>query len=139
MLSFAYKWFGESGTRVHTLPQYRLYKKDPFDDSKLIEDLWKLFDEADIIIGHNINSFDIKKANTRFIENGLMPPSNYQTIDTLRVAKKYFGFTSNKLMELQKRGYKYTRTGTQQRFQCKACHSWSSSRVNIITKKPIVK
>ena len=35
--------------------------------------------------------------NSRFIVHGLMPPSSYFTVDTLIVAKKLFGFSSNKL------------------------------------------
>lgn len=45
---------------------------------------------------HNCN-FDIPKANSRFIVHGLEPPSSYQVIDTLTIAKKQFGFSSNKL------------------------------------------
>ena len=35
--------------------------------------------------------------NTRFILNGLNPPSSYKVIDTLEVARKEFKFSSNKL------------------------------------------
>ena len=67
------------------------------DDSNIMASLWKLIDEADILIGHNINRFDCKRINTRFIVHGLQPPSPYQTIDTLVAAKKHFSFSSNKL------------------------------------------
>lgn len=70
------------------------------NDSRIVKLLWKAFDDADIIIAHNGNSFDIPRMNTRFILNGLEPPTPYQTIDTLKVAKKQFGFTSNKLQAL---------------------------------------
>ena len=35
--------------------------------------------------------------NTRFLENGLRPATPYKSIDTLKIAKRVFGFTSNKL------------------------------------------
>jgi hypothetical protein len=38
--------------------------------------------------------------NTRFIFHDLTPPEPYKTIDTLKVAKKYFAFNSNKLDDL---------------------------------------
>jgi DNA polymerase elongation subunit (family B)/DNA-directed RNA polymerase subunit RPC12/RpoP len=100
MLSFAYKWLGEKKTYVHSLPDYPLYKKDKLNDQELVKELWKLFDEADIIIAHNGNSFDIKKANARFIKHKLPPPSPYRMIDTKLVAKKYLKMDSNKLDDI---------------------------------------
>ncbi len=102
MLSFAFKWLGEEKTHVFGLPQYPLYKKDKMNDKQLVESLWKLFDEADIIIAHNGNSFDIKKSNARFIFHGMKPPSPYKSIDTKLVAKRSFNFNSNKLDDLGK-------------------------------------
>lgn len=67
------------------------------DDSRIVKDLWKLFDEADIIVAHNGNYFDIPRMNSRFVINGLPSPSPYFRVDTCNVAKKQFGFSSNKL------------------------------------------
>lgn len=100
MLSFAYKWLGDKKTHVRSLPDYPLYKKDKYDDHALVRELWSLFDEADIIIAHNGNSFDIKKSNARFIKHKLPPPSPAKYIDTKLVAKKYLKMDSNKLDDL---------------------------------------
>lgn len=67
------------------------------DDSRIVKDLWKLFDEADIVVAHNGNRFDIPKVNSRFVIHGLTPPSSYFKVDTCNVAKYTFGFSSNKL------------------------------------------
>lgn len=72
-------------------------QKDIRDDKELLKVAWKLMNEADIIVGQNSKSFDIKKLNARFILNGMKPPSSYKQFDTMRIAKKYFAFTSNKL------------------------------------------
>lgn len=100
ILSFAYKWLGEKTTHVCSLPDYLLYKKDPKNDKELMRTLWTLFNEADIVIGHNSNAHDDKKSNARFIQHGFMPPKPYKTIDTLKVARRYFKFDSNKLDRL---------------------------------------
>lgn len=71
--------------------------KDIQDDSKILKQIWELLDEADIIITQNGKSFDVKKLNARFILNGMQPPSSFKHIDTMRIAKKKFAFTSNKL------------------------------------------
>lgn len=71
--------------------------KDKTNDKKIIEQAHALMKEADILLGHNIDRFDIKKMNARFIKYGLDPLPKIQTIDTLKIAKRYFSFTSNKL------------------------------------------
>jgi hypothetical protein len=99
ILSFAYKWFGDKKTKVLGLPDFKGYKPGG-KDKELLKYLWKLLNEADIVIAQNGNAFDIKKINTRFLEWGMMPPSPYKTIDTLTVARRYFSFNSNKLDDL---------------------------------------
>lgn len=100
MLSFAYKWLGEKTVHVKSLPDYKLYAKDKTNDKALVVELHKLFNEADVIIAHNGDQFDIKKSNARFLVHGLQAPSSYKTIDTKKVAKRYFNFNSNKLDDL---------------------------------------
>ena len=114
MLSFSYKWMGEKKVYTHALPDYPGYKRNKEDDSSLLCDLHKLFDEADILIAHNGDRFDVRKTNARFIINGMLPPSPYKTIDTLKVARRHFHFDSNKLGDLGeylKLGKKLVHTG----------------------------
>jgi len=100
MLSFAYKWLGEKTVKAYSLPDFPLYKKEPENDKALVKKLWELFNEADVVIAHNGDQFDMRKANAFFIANGLTPPSPYKTVDTKKVAKRYFMFNSNKLDDL---------------------------------------
>lgn len=72
------------------------------DDSRIVKSLWKLLDEADIVIAHNGDSFDVPNMNTRFVVHNIPPTSPYQTIDTRLVAKRQFGFTHNSLNGLAK-------------------------------------
>lgn len=102
MLSYAYKWLGDKNVKVASLPMFGSYKKDKTNDGMLLMTLWKLLDEADIVIGHNVDRFDIRKINARFLAQGFSPPSPYKTIDTLKVARKYFFLNSNKLAHLSK-------------------------------------
>lgn len=100
MLSFAYKTLGEKTTHVKGLIDYPGYKSKKSDDKKLMQDLWKVLDEADIVIGHNLDRFDVRKANARFLIHGMPPPSPYKTVDTLKIARKVFKFNSNSLDDL---------------------------------------
>lgn len=103
MLCFAAKWLGEKRVITYALPDYsRRFAKDKEDDSALVGELWRLFDEADVIIAHNGDRFDLKKSNARFIKHGLTPPSPYKSIDTLKIARAKFAFVSNRLNDLGK-------------------------------------
>ena len=101
-LCFAWKWADKKKVTTYALPDYSNFKKCKEDDTALIKQLWHLLDEADIIIAHNGDAFDIKKANARFLSIGLLPPSPYKTIDTLKIARREFKFDSNKLDDLGK-------------------------------------
>jgi hypothetical protein len=70
------------------------------DDNRIMKSLWNLVNQADIIVAHNGRGFDFKKMNSRFILNGFPPPSSYETVDTLQVARSIFGFSSNALTYL---------------------------------------
>jgi hypothetical protein len=100
ILSYAVKWAHEKKIHVKGLIDYPGYENDVENDEKLVSDLWAVFDEADILVAHNGDNFDIVKANTRFILHKLSPPSPYKTVDTLKVARKIFKFDSNKLDDL---------------------------------------
>jgi hypothetical protein len=100
LLSFAYKIAGEKKVYTKCLSDYPSYKKDLENDKALVADLWSVFDSADIIVGHNLDKFDIKKSNARFLTHRFNPPSPYRTVDTLKVARRSFKLDSNKLDDL---------------------------------------
>lgn len=96
LLSFAYQRPGEK-TRALCLADMPGYKKDKLNDFLLVKEAWKLFNEADVIIGQNSDAFDIKWLNTRFLMHHLPPPKPYKTLDTLKISRKFFKHLSNKL------------------------------------------
>jgi len=94
ILSWSAKWLCEDkimGQKV------TVKEAENREDKSIIEGLWKLLDEAHVVIAHNLRGFDLKKANARFKMNDLTPPSPYQMIDTLLEARKHFAFSCNKL------------------------------------------
>lgn len=103
MLCWSAKWLGEKKIYSSALVDFpKAYKKDPENDKYVLKKLWKLLDEADIVVAHNCRRFDVRKSNARFIMNDMTPPSPYKIIDTLESARSYFFFTSNKLNDLGK-------------------------------------
>jgi len=91
ILSFAYQWF-PGKTEVVAC--------DLHSEFQLLAKLHKLLDEAEIVIAHNGDSFDIKKINSRLIIHKFKPPSPYRTIDTKKEAKRVAAFDSNSLNNL---------------------------------------
>ena len=97
ILSVAWKWVGDKDI------QFARKSKKKGNDQGLTRLIWDLFDQADIVIAHNGDSFDQRKCSARFIELGLGPPSPFQTIDTKKVAARAAMNYSNKLDELARR------------------------------------
>lgn len=91
LLCFAYK-INDGATRSLSLKDYT--------EKQMVKELWRLFDEADVLIAQNGDRFDMRVANKLFLKHGLNPPSPYKTVDTLKLARKYFKFDSNKLDHL---------------------------------------
>lgn len=95
VLSWSAKWLGDDPSKV--MYQDQRGAKNIEDDKSLLQGIWDLLNEADVVITQNGKSFDQKKLNARFIMNGFQPPGSYKHIDTKVIASKHFGFTSNKL------------------------------------------
>lgn len=102
ILCFAYKWLDEK--KVHTIGQddFKSHKPGLNNDKDVVQALRDLFDEADVVIAHNGNSFDQKICQARMMKHNLAPPSPYKQIDTKLVAKRFGRFESNKLDDLGK-------------------------------------
>jgi predicted RNA-binding Zn-ribbon protein involved in translation (DUF1610 family) len=92
ILCFAAKWLGE--------PDIIFKRVYDDDDYLVVAALFELLHEADIVVAHNGDRFDIPKIIGRGLLHGYPPPSNFHQIDTLKVARKKFGFLSNSLKDL---------------------------------------
>jgi len=76
------------------------FAQDKREDRQLTEGLHDLLQNADILVGHNIDRFDLKKFNTKAAKYNLEPLRKIITYDTLKMARKYFAVTSNSLWYL---------------------------------------
>lgn len=98
--SYAAKWLHDDRVFARSLPDYKGYRAGSYDDRALTLDLWKLFNEADVLVAHNGNQFDIKVVQGRFLVHDLKPPSPIKRIDTKLMVKAVARFNSNKLDDL---------------------------------------
>jgi hypothetical protein len=93
VMSWAAKWLGSKEVFYRDQSE----ADDIEDDTEILKPIWSLLDEADIVIAHYGDRFDIPKLNFRFEVKGLGPYANPRSIDTKKVAKKKLGSISNKL------------------------------------------
>lgn len=100
ILCASWKWVsGGKDKKVHNIC---VDSDDVFNDEAVVRKVWELINEASIVIGHNMAAFDLKKFNARAVYYGLPPTSPVVVIDTLKIARQNFAFTSNKLAYLAK-------------------------------------
>ena len=100
ILSFAYAYEGDP--EVYTVgaweaPDWKPGLMERDRDGYLAERLWAFFDAVDVVVAHNGNKFDQKKANARFLRHGMTPPSPYIEVDTLLLSRTFFGLDSHRL------------------------------------------
>ena len=107
-LGVGLKWYGKKGYYLG-LEDYRGYKplikryKDgsfkitPPNLRPMLQDVWNHLDEADVVIGWNSDSFDIKKLNDYFLREGFPPYSPIISVDVMKKKKQVAASDSNKL------------------------------------------
>lgn len=80
-----------------------MFKLDVNNDLVVVSKLREVFQDVDVIVGHNSKKFDTKRLNTRLIYWGLEPlPSGIHQVDTLLEIRKIAAFSSNRLDYLGK-------------------------------------
>lgn len=90
VICLAYKF--ESEQKIHTLQW-----DDKQSDYKLLKEFVPIMQEADEIIGHNHQGFDVKWIRTRCLFHRLPCPPNFVMTDTWLQSKRYFRFPGNSL------------------------------------------
>lgn len=91
----AWNWYGE--TKIEFASEWG----DGHEG--MLQRFWNEINKADIVVGHNIVGFDLKKLNTEWRDAGFTQPAPYKVVDTLKEARKQFGDESKTLDALCKR------------------------------------
>ena len=90
IICICYKW--EDEKEVYGL---RWDKKQ--DDKKLLQEFIKIANQADELVGHNGDKFDLPWIRTRCLFHRIDLFPRYTTIDTLKISRNKFRFNSNRL------------------------------------------
>ena len=90
IICICYKWEHEQDVQFLTWDKKQ-------SDKAMIKAFLKVMAQADEIVAHNGDRFDLKWIRTRALLHGVDVMPSPKTIDTLKWAKRYFNFNSNKL------------------------------------------
>jgi len=90
IICICYKWQGERKV-------YGLNWDDKQSDKRMIQEFVRVLKEADEIVGHNGDKFDLAWFRTRCLYHRIDLTPNIKTIDTLKIARSRFKFNSNRL------------------------------------------
>jgi len=88
----SWKWLGRPGIYSTAIDPAH-----PANDLPVVKSLHAVLSQADAIVAHNGDQFDLKWFNTRAVYHGLLPIPPVVQIDTKKLAKLKFRFNSNRL------------------------------------------
>ena len=96
LLSASWRWMFEDQAQGLALTPKEAKASD---DKRLVKTISELVEQADVVIGHNIDGFDFPVVRSRLVINKLPPMKKVKTIDTLKIARQ-MKFQSNRLGSL---------------------------------------
>jgi len=95
IISIGYMWLGDKKPKLLSIIDYP--GKRINDDSQLIAEFSKVYEEADVTVAHFGEYFDLAFIQTRRLIHGMQPLARIPLVDTWRIAKKRLKFGSNRL------------------------------------------
>lgn len=103
--AWAAHWVGDPDNQVMYMDNRN--RRDIYDDKQLIKGLVDLMNQADVIVGQNVEKFDIRKLAARASFHNLLPFRPVKVTDILKEERKVFAFTSHKLAYKTEMNKKY--------------------------------
>jgi len=89
MICICYKWQGSD--KIYSM------QWDKGEDKEMAKKFYDVLLEADEVVGHNGDRFDLKWLRTRFLIHGIKSIPVIKSVDTLKISRSQFNFPSNRL------------------------------------------
>ncbi len=96
----AFKSNHDKKPRLLAISDYRGWSREPWNDSRLVEDIAEEIGKADIIVGHYSTRFDLPFINSRLLKAGKPPAPPVPHVDTWRISRNRLKLGSNRLAAL---------------------------------------
>lgn len=90
IICICFKWEGQK--KVHALTW-----DENQDDKTMLEEFIRIANDADELVGHNGDKFDLAWIRTRCLFHNIPMFPKYVTVDTLKISRQKFRFNSNRL------------------------------------------
>lgn len=94
ILAYSAKWLYDNDVQADVLTPGEAVGRN---DYRLVKALWRLLDEADIVVAYNGDKADLPWLRSRFLVYGMPPTKPFISVDPYKTVKRQFGFTSGKL------------------------------------------
>lgn len=133
VLCWAAKWYGQDEVLFDSVHQSK--------PKKMLKGIYKLLDQADVVVHYNGTKFDIPTLNKEFVLQEMTPPAPYKQVDLLRTARGQFRFTSNKLdyvAQVLGLGKKFKHAGHELWVKCMAGDSESWATMEAYNRQDVV-
>lgn len=92
MLCYTAQWRGAK--------RVEFYSEFHHGRETMLDTLWTMLDDADVVLTWNGDNFDIPHINRELLLAGYTPPSPFRSIDLMKQSRKRFRWTSNKLQHV---------------------------------------
>jgi len=95
IIGVGYRWSTQKRAKFVSI--YDKETGELTDGVEMLTQIRDLYDEADIVVTYNGNSFDNKHLNAAWAVESIAPPSPIISMDLYRIVRQNFKFPSNKL------------------------------------------
>lgn len=96
----AYKYLGQKKTHCISQWDFKGWKRDIFDDEKVVKSAYSVLSEADAFITHYGSRFDLPYLNSRLLAHGLTILPTVPHVDTWRISRYKLKLHNNRLNTL---------------------------------------
>jgi uncharacterized protein YprB with RNaseH-like and TPR domain len=103
ILTASAKWLNNDKMMTWRIDDGKGYGRTPkslINDKWIVRELTSLIDDADMLVHHYGDGFDLPFLRTRALYWGLSPANQIRTVDTWKVASRNLRMASNKLVAL---------------------------------------
>jgi uncharacterized protein YprB with RNaseH-like and TPR domain len=102
ILCIGYKWAHEKDAKVISITDFKRHKQDCTDDREVLKAFSEIYNQADIVVWHYGERFDLPYIQTRLLMNKMPILPVAASVDTWRIARYKLKLNSNRLETLLK-------------------------------------
>ena len=100
ILCFGYKWLGQKKVYCPAISDYPEFNKNPAAEEPLLRDIYKVIEQADMVITYYGTGYDFKFLTAKFMEYGIGIWPNVPHVDLYYTVKRNFAISRKSLQNV---------------------------------------